>query len=254
MKSIFGILSFTLLLIACVSCKKDKTNDPPDATVLTGDSILHQVKKNSTIIGEYVYNADHTVSTITSYNDDGSFGCSSSFIYNSSARVVKINNVYSNTAYNSYDTCYYNSNNQLTNLINFCNGVQDHNQAVQYDGSGRMIHFYYNYGGGMFGTNYIYGSNFNPLKEYDSGDLVCDTTYYNYDNKKNIKIKGCPGLIPDEFSENNIIQQIHNNQSGIAKPTDSYNSIFEYNSNNLPVKETRTYMNNTVVVYEYIYY
>ena len=92
------------------------------------------------------------------------------------------------------------------------------------------------------------------MKEYDSGDLVCDTTYYAYDNKKNIIVRGLPRMDPDFLSANNVTQQLHKDQSGTPKPTDSYNSVFEYNSNGLPTKETRTYLNSTVDVYEFIYY
>ena len=254
MKIITAVLSFTLILLAFASCKKDKSNNTTDTPILTGDSILYRIKKNSVIISEYTYNFDHTVKTITYYNDAGNFSSSCAFTYNQSARITRVDNVYSDAANNSYDSYVYNSGNLLITINDYCGAVQEFTQTLQYDSVNRLESLWFYYGGGMFGTNFIYGSANHVVKEYDSGDLVCDTTYYVYDNQRNIKIKGLARMSPDVLSANNIIQQTHNDQSGNPKPSDSYSSVFEFNSNGLPTKETRTYLNSTVDVYEYIYY
>jgi len=256
MKKITTVFSFILILLFLISCKKDNSNntDVTPHPVLTGDSILYRIKKNSVIISEYAYNADHTVKTITSYDDAGSFSNSSALTYNQAARVIHIDYVYSNSSYNSYDSCVYNSDNLISNIYNYSGGVQNNTQILLYDNANRLVHLHFYYGGGIFGTNFIYDNNNNVLKEYDSDDLVCDTTYYVFDNKKNIKIKGLPRVSPNILSINNIIQQTHNDQSGNPKPSDSYNSVFEYNTNGLPTKETRTYFNSAIVVYDFIYY
>jgi hypothetical protein len=258
MKIFTTVLSFAIIILVFASCKKeDDTDDPPVPpvdSVLTGDSILYRIVKNSVIVAEYVYNNDHTVKTITCYDDAGSYSYSSTSTYNPAAKVVRIDYAYSISSYNSYDTCYYNSDNRISVIYNYWGGVEQNRHTMQYDIAGRLIHLYFLYSGSMFGTNYIYGNNTNVLKEYDSGDLLCDTTYYVYDDKKSFKIKGFTGMMADDLSANNIVQRMHNDQSGNPKPSDSYNSVFEYNANGLPTKETRTYLNSTVVVYEFIYY
>jgi hypothetical protein len=257
MKTTLAVGIFLILLTFVISCKKKETTPPvdkPDDMVLTGDSILHIIKKNSVIIATYTYNANHTVKSIMENYDDGNYCSTTDFVYNTEGMVVRINYTYSDTIYNSHDDCIYNSHNLISYIHNNSGGVQDYSVALEYDTLNRLTHYYYYYGGGIFGTNYIYDSNNNIVKEYDSFDLVKDTTYYTYDNNTSYKIKGALRLTEPEISVNNILQKIHNDQNGGVKPFDSYNAVYEYNSLGLPIKETRTYLNSNVVVYDFEYY
>jgi hypothetical protein len=249
MKILKTSLLLSFLISICISCKKE-TEEPP---TVNGLPQLKKITLNSVIVEELAYNSDSTIHTITTYENDGSFSSRSTFIYNQSYLPVKVINEYSDVSFNTYDTCYYNTTNQVFRIGTVIDGIQQYVRLIHYDHQGRPDNINISYSGGMMDYNYVYGTNHNPQKLYTGGDFVCDTTYYIYDNKRNIKIKGFPAIDADYFADNNITQQIHNDPNGAVKPADSYNSVFEYNSDNLPVKETRTYLNNLVRVYEYFY-
>jgi len=256
MRNINGLIAFCTLTLLIGSCKKDTEQVTPinNNTVLTGDSILYRIKKNSILISEYTYNANHTVKTAKSYTDSGDLELTSSFSYNTLGKLIKTNNEFSNTANNTYDSYFYNTDNLLTSIQSYQGTQLVFSTLIDYDASKRVSDFLFYSGCMYFGTNYIYNNTNNIVKEYDSDDLVKDTTYYTYDNKKTIRIKGTPKLDVYSLSVNNIIQYIHKDIDGNIKPSDSYNAVFEYNSNNLPHKETRTYYDGTVSIYEYEFY
>jgi len=253
---IIPVCIFIFLTTAFISCmKNDITHQTPiiDDLVIPSDSILLVIKKNAVIIEEFTYRNDHKLQMLVFNSDSGVWSHTYDLFYSPQGKLNKIHSMYVINTLNTYDSCYYNSDDRISSIISYGDFGLSYIQTLQYDNAGRLKYVRLEQGGGVYGTNYIYGSNDNVVKEYGSDDLVCDTTYYGYDQHKGFKFKGYPALLPFGLSNNNIVYKLHKDQSGNVKPDDSYSSVFEYNSNGFPQKETRTYQNGKVDVYDFIY-
>ena len=234
----------------------DPEPDPePDTTLVSVQSLLSKVFIDDILNQEYIYDDMGILQSRRVYdvNGDLSFLREYEFIGDTLHRVIKLGN---GELLNSYK--YYQINNNELRLDYF-------------DDMGEYTS-YFTY------TDYIEGCGYQSVKNFRIDGMIvyedqfdydpnnCNYTYVQINTDGNIGLRGEVVRDDHPLRENaaifkilypndarGIVSRINRNAAGDIIETTSYNATFEYNDDDLPTKEIRTYMSGNTLTYRFEY-
>jgi hypothetical protein len=261
MKSKVVYFTFSLVfIIGLFSCKKDTEENAIKA------AYIEKIFLNGHLNRSFEYN-NFIIHKINSYDTTGKIISYSTYEYNSKNKVSKIRNYNSSGVFPSLIVNDYNSRNQLTKSTTYLNDTSTNifnTLYYEYDTQGNCVKHQYQSSFSKFYFIFDY-KNGNPTNcyVYDMDNTLKATINYIFDTKNNFT--QFESITPVMYSRHNTLSYSSTDvdQNGVLTVkllTGSvsfllFNSTFEYNANNFPVKETRTYVDKRrkVEVYEYQY-
>jgi hypothetical protein len=253
--------SFSLVfIIGLFSCKKDNEENAAKAMY------IEKIFLNGHLSKSLEYD-NFLIQKIKNYDTTGKIINYSTYEYNGNNKVSRNHNYNFNGVSIGLITNEYNSHNQLIKATTYANdtsGIVTNTNNYEYDAQGRCIklqvkssvvefYYIYDYENGNRKNGYI----------YDLDNTLKATTNYSYDNKNNFM--QFQSITPVVYSQHNIVSWTSSgvDENGVLsvkflKGSASFalfNSTYEYNSDNFPIKETRTLVDKRrkVEVYEYQY-
>ena len=250
-------LPYLLLICLAFACSKDNsddTNDPPPV-VNQNKLLLKDVVEDGVIASSYEYYQDDKVKTRMIYNNGDLFRTDD----------------YEYTADTTFRMAY-DSDDVLYQIVKFFSVSDNVSRVETYDENSELM----NYRVYTF-SNHVCG--FTGLEYFDDADnLICEKTFvYGEDNcsatSNSLNISG-EVLSMEEWTRDGKNQNLQStlldffraeslgntteykrwDENNILIESLSYESTFEYNSDDYPVSEFRTYTDGTEKNYTYTYY
>jgi YD repeat-containing protein len=235
---------FLLFVFSFVACNKTSdfitpTND--------GKLLLNKIMVDGELYKEFFYDGNEKMikmneyyndSLINSetyqYNSDGKLikrihdGFVASYDYNENGLLISYTNYYSKTNHKWKEEYQYNSSDLIQNGLTFFNDEKRGYIEYKYDIKNNTI----------------------ERKEFENVDNFLVSEYrLQFDDYKN----PCLLNFPLDVIQKNNIKKYYYYLAVMSYPPPEYESIYEYNSNGLPVTENRTYLTGKKNIYEYIY-
>jgi len=258
MKNQLLLLLVSLLILSC--SKDDETSEDSTATLK-----LKKVYRNGEIYDEYEYN-NNKISKSTYYS--GSIDEEGN---NEVWRVNYYEYVNDVVIRNSYD-----SDNILIYTRKYYR-TTDNTQIRRddYDTSGALYSYaiYNGYNNSCSHTSIEYFSNDDTLTSRDNieyTDSNCSYSVTTYTNNnlvdyqqtyiKDDKVSAYKSTVIEPFALNsskiigNTISRTFKDSNNQTNNSNSYTSDYEYNEDNYPISETRTYLDGDIVEFTYEYY
>jgi len=243
--SIPAILLFSFIFFHLFSCNRivnPITNSNNETKLL-----LSKIFADGKLLNEYVYDENNNLILLKVFHEDSlthteSYqyhadhrlekrlynGFVETFTYDEEGLLIKMTRFYEKTD-NTWEEIYHYSNSRIDTGITYFNGEKTGYILYQYDQAGNTI----------------------ERKEYDNlNNVLASEHLFSFDSKKSPFAISFP---IDMVQNNNIIEYYHYLVIMSYLPP-QYESSFEYNSADLPVKETRMYLGSKEpVLYEYVY-
>ncbi len=234
-------LLFILSLIAC--------NDTSDSitSINEGKLLLNRVIVDGRLYKEFSYDADAKLIQMNEYYND-SLSNSETYQYNSDGRLEK-------RIHDGFvDTFEYNENGLLISYTSYYSRTaKQWNEKYQYNSSNQIqkgITFYNGEKRGYVEYKYDIHNNTIERKEFEDIDnFLISEQRMQFDDYKN----PYPLNFPMDIVQKNNIKKYYYYLAIMSYPPPEYESVYEYNSDRLPIKESRTYLNGKKTVYEYVY-
>ena len=266
LKSFSFIASFALTLLM-FSCESELDNIGYSSTDYSTDNEhIKSISSNGAIVHSYLYDQSGKIV------EENCLHYFQKYFYNENDRLIRVESAFDRNALSSSYT------EQRTEFMTSQNSVADSYSLYHYDKVGRLSkteHYFNETGDGFeyrsMRTLEYEGANIARENSHDrggqitqyhvytydkNGNVTCDKHYsnlfgskdglisettYKYDNYKNPylinRMSGLPGLYTNS---NNIIETKtirYDNTPGIDKQSSS-KTIYEYNKNDYPIKET----------------
>jgi len=236
----------SLLFILFLSCNRNldtPVNSNPDTALL-----LSKVFADGMLVNEYLYDSNNNLIELKTFRED-SLIQTESYVYNDDNRL-------SNRYHDGFiDTYSYNKEGLLIGLSSYYEATdKTWEETYTYDSQKKIEVGKKYFNGEKIGSiSYKYDKNGNTIERkeyYNSSEFLASEYRFSFDSKIS---PFAPNFPLDMVQHNNIIEYYYY-QAIMSYPPPQYESTFEYNSEDLPIKETRMYQNRgNPVIYEYIY-
>ena len=235
---------FLLFVFSFVACNKTSDSITPTND---GRLLLNKIIVDSKLYKEFFYDEDakmikmneyYNDSLINSetyhYNSDGKLierihdGFVATYEYSEGGLLISYTDYYRKTNYKLKEEYQYNSSDLIQNGLTFFNDEKRGYIEYKYDIKNNTI----------------------ERKEFEDVDNFLVSEYrLQFDDYKN----PCLLNFPLDVIQKNNIKKYYYYLAVMSYPPPEYESVFEYNSYDLPVKESRTYLTGKNNIYEYIY-
>jgi hypothetical protein len=229
-----------------MSCNQN-LDTPVDSTPDTG-LLLSKVFADGMLVNEYLYDSNNNLIELKTFHED-SLIQTESYGYNDDNRLL-------NRYHDGFvDTYSYNKEGLLIGLSSYYAATdKTWEETYTYDSQKKIeVGKKYFNGEKIANISYKYDKNGNTVKHkeyYTSGDFLVSEYRFSFDSKISPFALNFP---LDMVQSNNIIEYYYY-QAIMSYMPPQYESTFEYNSEDLPIKETRMYQNrDDPIIYEYVY-
>lgn len=234
----------SLFLISLIfSCKSDDSE--PESPLL----LLKEIWEDGTLTNSYEYNSDSTLSRALLHNSDDIY----KVLYRGDTVLYERYNdgilIESKTYYNFGDNVrsdQFDSSNQLeiSKLYKFTGNSCGYNE----------IELFNEFGGRTSRQIYNYTDDcdaFITVEDNSGGIIIRSTTRRDDSNwfRRSIAIS-----LLRQPAIGNINEVTIEDENQEVVESDSFSSIYEYNEENYPISETRTYLDGVVKEYAFTYY
>ncbi len=253
MKIITSIL-ISLLVILLSSCQSDDDN-PNEENNSNERLFLKSYSLNGDLMLSFSYENGKTKTVM---NNLGAYPIREEYDYSSSNEIIV--NVYSEDDEFLNSRKYFKVNEEISRF-----------ELYNYDGSlSRYFDFYFDGNNCGYHSLKVY-DRYDELKyrlEVNFGETNCNKKVIRYNELNEVQFsddiiydsKDSPffSYLDENFyrlsKEHNAKSIIKRDSNGEIENEYSYNSVFEYNSNNYPIKETRNYLNGEQKIFTFEYY
>jgi hypothetical protein len=212
--------------------------------------LLSNVLSDGKLFYQYDYNPEGKLISLQRFASQTD-NYSESYAYNSDGILEK--RIISDPYGGSVDIYEYNEKRLAVSVTSYYSSGNVFGEQYNFDSKGRIS-------GGLAFTNgektgymtYKYDGTGNTIerKEFSSDDFLVSELRFEYDKYRNPFSINFP---IDVIKKNNAVYS-YTYHASMSSPPPEYSSTFEYNSEGLPVKETRTYKNVTKAqIIEYVY-
>jgi len=211
--------------------------------------------KNGVTIREYTYNAEGKIKTRTVYTDEGVENFTSEYIYEAD-KLVELRTFAETGNTSRSEIVQIDSETMRVNGIDESGNVTTYNEYMYGDqtcGADKITYY-----GADNEVNVVFeysytGEKCNHTRTFRTGEgNEINSTIVETDDKRNRRTSA----IPDAFRQGeskNFTNVVRTDSAGETIDAQSYSSYFEYNSDDYPTEETRSYWNGLVDQYVYIY-
>ena len=242
-KNILFFLIFIFLFSGC----KTSTNSI-NAPKTEGELLLSKIIVDGELSKEFIYNDESKLIQMNQYFKD-SIISTQKYSYNSNGQLSEI-------IHDGFtDTFKYNDNGLLESRSSYYEKTDKSWQEVYSYAPSNFIQkaltYYNNEKRGYIQYSYDTQNNTIERREYeDKTDFLLTEYRIKYDNYEN----PFPINIPIDLRNNHNIKKYYYYSAVMSSPPNEYESKYEYNSEGLPIKEIRQYLNGnkSIYIYEYL--
>ncbi len=255
MKYFLLLFSFTFLLSCSSDDDSGNTGGDDDQGNIQETLLLKKVFRNNELLWSYEYFDDNKLkSEYGLLVDDDVFEMHYEYIADTIVEsFYRINETAPIAIYKSYEINnttsrkdYYDQNNDFNlyryDIFTFDNNLCGAELLTGYDDDG----------------TYLYSISYSYTDENCSVDTILNSFAYQNDSGLNDDKKAAfesitSSLKRQETLHNRLEYRVWGNNDTLST-SNSYNSVFEYNSDDYPTKETRTNLNGDITVLTFEYY
>ena len=263
-KNVFSFLAL-LFLIAFSNCKSDDELQEEMPPTQEDDKKCFLLKEwsNDILVREFTLNDENQVIHYKSFSHfDGEILLSEDRTYNTTGELTRRDQFNSGgDLFRFYTYEYFGTDSIICNQFRIINGAEKfHDYSV----------FHFNMSENCtFSSRYFYDAETSELKQYYIAEYLddnCSVVFTTYSEKGNlISISksihddkhGADHLVMTppfaEVNQHNALKREWSDPSGEFVKELTFDSVFEYDENDYPIKETKTFLDGNVFEYTYEY-